>query len=244
MNDPAQAGGGGSRITSRPPAGRRLYSRPCGAGPLDAPVRGGQGRGVKVWGCHCPGDCAPCAENNARKPWQPKRWCVPEVSAAFVAAMEEVLDLDDAPSAPQRPTVHFEEMHKPLIAETRGPLPARALGSLHATPMHTSGKGHATLCRVCEPQAGWRHGVVTVQRAKHAFAHQMQWLVAARYPQTEVIRVVLDTLNPHTMALLYEAFAPEAARCMAKRRELHDTPKPGSWLNMAEMELSMVSRQG
>jgi hypothetical protein len=71
----------------------------------------------------------------------------------------------------------------------------------------------------------------------------MQWLVDERYPQTEVIRVVLDNLNTHTIASRYEAFAPAEARRMAKRLEFHDTPKHGSWLNMAEIELSMVSRQ-
>jgi hypothetical protein len=156
--------------------------------------------------------------------------------------MEDVLDLYEAPYDPQRPTVNFDETNTQLIAETRVPLPARS-GQPARDDYEYKRNGTRNLFLFCEPQAGWRHWVVTAQRTKHDFAHQMQWLVDERDPQTEVIRVVLDNLNTHTTASLYEAFAPEEARCMAKRLEFHDTPNPGSWLNMAEIELSMVSRQ-
>jgi len=156
--------------------------------------------------------------------------------------MEEVLDLYEAPYDPQRPTVNFDETNKQLIAETRVPLPARS-GQPARYDDEYKRNGTRNLFLFCEPQAGWRHLVVTAQRTKHDFAHQMQWLVDERYPQTEVIRVVLDNLNTHTTASLYEAFAPEEARRIAKRLAFHYTPKHGSWLNMAEIELSMVSRQ-
>jgi transposase len=156
--------------------------------------------------------------------------------------MEDVLDLYEAPYDPQRPTVNFDETNKQLIAETRVPLPARA-GQPARYDYEYKRNGTRNLFLFCEPQAGWRHLVVTAQRTKRDFAHQMQWLVDERYPQTEVIRVVLDNLNTHTTASLYEAFAPEEARRIAKRLEFHYTPKHGSWLNMAEIELSIVSRQ-
>ena len=164
------------------------------------------------------------------------------MSAAFVAAMEDVLDLYEAPYDPQRPTVNFDETNKQLIAETRVPLPARS-GQSARYDYEYKRNGTRNLFLFCEPQAGWRHLVVTAQRTRHDFAHQMQWLVDERYPQTEVIRVVLDNLNTHTTASLYEAFAPEEARRIAKRLEFHYTPKHGSWLNMAEIEIGVLGAQ-
>ena len=95
----------------------------------------------------------------------------------------------------------------------------------------------------CEPQAGWRHLEVTERRTRHDFAHQMQWLVDERYPQAEVMRVVMDQLNTHKPASLYETFAPAEARRILRKLEFHYTPKHGSWLNMAEIELSVLQRQ-
>jgi transposase len=95
----------------------------------------------------------------------------------------------------------------------------------------------------CEPQAGWRHIAVTTQRTMLDFAEQMRWLVDERYPDAEVIRVVLDNLNTHKPASLYEAFAPAEARRILKKLEFHYTPKHGSWLNMAEIALSILQRQ-
>jgi hypothetical protein len=94
-----------------------------------------------------------------------------------------------------------------------------------------------------EPQAGWRHIAVTAQRTMHDFAHQMQWLVEHRYPTAEVMRVVLDNRTTHRPAALYDTFAPAEARRIWKKLEFHDTPKHGSWLHMAESELSILSRQ-
>src|SRR5213075_123283 len=94
----------------------------------------------------------------------------------------------------------------------------------------------------CEPQAGWRHVVVTERRTMQDFAHQMKWLVDERYPEAEVIRVVLDNLNTHKPASLYETFAPAEAHRLRQKLEFHYTPKHGSWLNMAEIELSAFAR--
>ena len=95
----------------------------------------------------------------------------------------------------------------------------------------------------CEPLAGWRHVAVTGRRAMEDFAHQMRWLADAAYPAAEKVRVVLDNLNTHRPASLYETFKPEEARRVIQRLEFHYTPKHGSWLNMAEIEFSVFSNQ-
>lgn len=156
--------------------------------------------------------------------------------------MEDVLDLYAEPYDPQRPTVTFDETSKQLLADTRAPLPAQA-GQPCRYDYTYSREGTRNLFVFCDPQAGWRHIAVTAQRTKVDFAQQMQWLVDERYPEAEVIRVVLDNLNTHKPASLYEAFAPAEARRLAKKLDFHYTPKHGSWLNMAEIELSILARQ-
>jgi hypothetical protein len=156
--------------------------------------------------------------------------------------MEEVLDLYAAPYDPKRPKVNFDETSKQLIKETRQVLPAKT-GRPERYDYEYERVGTRNLFLFTEPQAGWRHINVTEQRTKLDFAHQMRWLVEERYPEAEVIRVVLDNLNTHKAASLYEAFAPEEARRIIKKLEFHYTPKHGSWLNMAEIELSVLQRQ-
>jgi transposase len=156
--------------------------------------------------------------------------------------MEDVLDLYAEPYGPKRPTVTFDETSKQLLADTRAPLPAQA-GQPARYDYTYAREGTRNLFVFCEPRAGWRHIAVTEQRTKVDFAQQMQWLVDERYPKAEVIRVVLDNLNTHKPASLYEAFAPAEARRLVKRLEFHYTPKHGSWLNMAEIELSILARQ-
>jgi DDE superfamily endonuclease len=171
-----------------------------------------------------------------------KQWCVPEVSSEFVAAMEDVLELYAEPYDPKRPKVNFDETSKQLIAQKREPLSGQP-GQVERYDYEYERNGTRNVFIFCEPQAGWRHIEVTEQRTKIDFAHQMKWLVDERYPQAEVIRVVLDNLNTHKIASLYEAFAPQEARRIAKKLEFHPTPKHGSWLNMAEIELSVLQRQ-
>ena len=156
--------------------------------------------------------------------------------------MEDVLDSYAEPYDPQRPTVVFDETSKQLIADTRSPFPARP-GTTQRYDYAYERNGTRNLFLFCEPQAGWRHIAVTAQRTMHDFAHQRQWLVDERYPEAEVIRLVLDNLNTHRIASLYETFAPAEARRLAKKLELHYTPTHGSWLNMAEIEFSVLSRQ-
>lgn len=109
--------------------------------------------------------------------------------------------------------------------------------------MNTNATGTRNLFLFCEPQAGWRHVAVTAQRTMQDFAHQMKWLVDERYPQAEVIRLVLDNLNIHKLASLYETFPPAEAHRIRQKLEFHYTPKHGSWLNMAEIEFSVFARQ-
>jgi len=156
--------------------------------------------------------------------------------------MEDVLDLYQEPYDPKRPKVCFDETSKQLVAETRSPLPPKP-GQPERYDYEYKRNGTRNLFLFCEPQRGWRHLAVTEQRTMQDFARQMQWLVEEAYPEAAVVRVVLDNLNTHKPASLYETFAPAEARRILKRLEFHYTPKHGSWLNMAEIEFSVFSRQ-
>lgn len=156
--------------------------------------------------------------------------------------MEDVLDLNAEPYDPERPKVNFDETNKQLIKETRTPLPPQA-GQVAKYDYEYERNGTANLFMFVEPQAGWRHVAVTEQRTKVDFAEQMRWLVDERYPTAKLIRVTLDNLNTHQPSSLYEAFPPEEARRILKKLEFHYTPKHASWLNMAEIELSVLQGQ-
>jgi len=156
--------------------------------------------------------------------------------------MEDVLEVYAEPYDPQRPKVCFDETPKQLIAETRMPLPAQA-GQVERYDYEYQRNGTCNLFMFFEPDRGWRHVAVTERRTLVDFAQQMKWLVDEAYPQAEVVRVVLDNLNTHRAAALYEAFEPAEARRILKRLEFHYTPKHGSWLNMAELELGVFSRE-
>lgn len=156
--------------------------------------------------------------------------------------MEDVLDLYQEPFDPMRPVVCFDEVNKPLIEEKRLPLAARP-GQVERYDYEYKRNGTRNLFMFCEPLAGWRHIEVTQRRTMQDFAQQMKYLVDVVYPKAEVIRVVLDNLNTHKPASLYETFAPEEARRILSRLDFHHTPKHASWLNMAEIELSVLSRQ-
>ena len=155
--------------------------------------------------------------------------------------MEDVLDLYEEPHDPQRPVVCFDETSTQLLAETRPPLPPRPGRPLRQDYEYRR-EGTRNLFLACEPLAGWRHVAVTERRTMQDFARRMRWLVDEAYPEAEVVRVVLDNLNTHRRASLYETFPAEEARRIARRLEFHYTPKHGSWLNMAEIEFSVLSR--
>jgi hypothetical protein len=167
---------------------------------------------------------------------------IPTVGAAFVCCMEDVLDLYAEAYDPARPSVCFDETSKQLIAETRVPLPM-APGKPERVDYEYERRGTANLFLVTEPHTGWRHVDVTDRRTKHDFAHQMRDLVDRHFPDATAIRVVLDNLNTHTTAALYEAFPPAEAGRIRRKLEFHYTPVHGSWLNMAEIEFSLLARQ-
>ncbi len=159
-----------------------------------------------------------------------------------MACMEDVLDLYAEPYDPKRPVVCFDETSKQLVAEKKTPIPPKR-GRRERFDYEYERNGTRNLFMCCEPLAGWRHVEVTEQRTMVDFAQQMRWLVDEAYPEAEKIRVVLDNLNIHKPASLYEAFQPKEARRIRNRLEFHYTPKHGSWLNMAEIEFSVFSRQ-
>jgi DDE superfamily endonuclease len=129
-----------------------------------------------------------------------------------------------------------------LVEEKPVGLPARS-GQVERYDYEYQRNGTRNLFMFFEPEPGWRHLEVSERRTMQDFARQMQWLVDQAYPEAEVVRVVLDNLNTHRPASLYETFEPTEARRILKRLEFHPTPKHGSWLNMAEIELSVFSRQ-
>jgi len=166
----------------------------------------------------------------------------PKANAEFVCAMEDVLEVYTRPYDPQRPVVCLDEASKQLVAETRVPIPA-APGKLERIDYEYERKGTANLFMVFEPLAGQRQVTVTDRRTAIDFAHVIQDVVDVCYPQADTIVLVMDNLNTHKPAALYEAFEPAEARRLLERLEIHHTPKHGSWLNMAETELSVLVTQ-
>ena len=156
--------------------------------------------------------------------------------------MEDVLAVYTRPYDPKRPQVCMDETSKPLLREVREPLPIQP-GQPARLDYEYEREGVVNLFLFCEPLAGRRWVDVTEQRTKTDWAHQIQELVDGRYPEAECIVLVMDNLNTHTPAALYEAFPPAEAKRLADKLELHYTPKHGSWLNIAEIELSVLGRQ-
>lgn len=156
--------------------------------------------------------------------------------------MEDVLDVYTRPYDPHFPQVCFDETTKQLLRETRPALPVMPRHPARVDAEYERG-GVVNLFLACEPLTGRRWVSVTEQRTKLDWAQQIKVLVDERYPDAERIVLVQDNLNTHTPAALYEAFPPAEAKRIADKLEIHYTPKHGSWLNMAEIELSVLSRQ-
>ena len=166
----------------------------------------------------------------------------PEHSAAFVCAMEDVLAVYHRPYDATCPVVCLDEASKQLVKETRTPRPL-APGHPRTIDYEYERHGTANLFMLFEPLAGRRHVAVTARRTALDYAHVVQDLVDVQYPDATTIVLVQDNLNTHVPGSLYAAFPPAEARRLLTKLELHYTPKHGSWLNMAETELSIVSRQ-
>jgi transposase len=156
--------------------------------------------------------------------------------------MEDVLEVYALPFDPAYPQVCFDERPVQLLGEVYDPLPAQP-GQVRRYDYEYKRNGMANLFVMCQPLAGWREVKVTQQRQKVDFAGCMKDLVDVHFPEAVRIRVVLDNLNIHTAGALYEAFEPAEARRILGKLEFHYTPKHGSWLNMAEIEISILSRQ-
>ncbi len=159
--------------------------------------------------------------------------------------MEDVLEVYTRPYDERFPQVCLDEKNKQLISEVREPLAASPGRPARHDDYEYKREGTANLFIISEPLAGWRHISVTERRTKIDWAYCIQDLVDVHYPNAERIVLVMDNLNTHTPAALYEAFVPSEARRIARKLEIHYTPKasPGSWLNMAEIELSVLARQ-
>ena len=156
--------------------------------------------------------------------------------------MEDVLDLYNEPYDPKRPVICFDETPYQLIEEIRQPLPAEP-DQPERYDYEYKRNGSVNIFAYFQPLAGWRHIEVTKQRTKVDFAKQMKDLVDIYCPEADVIRLVVDNLNIHNPAALYEVFEPAEARRIVQKLELHYTPKHASWLNQVEIELSVLSRQ-
>jgi len=172
-----------------------------------------------------------------------EEWCIPpKENAAFVCNMEDVLDVYKRPYDPKRPQVCMDETSKQLLAEIREPLSCKP-GKVGRYDYEYKREGVANLFMFFEPLIGKRHVKITERRTRKDWAVAMKELSDVYYPDAEVIVIVMDNLNTHLPASFYTAFEPEEARRLINRFEFHYTPKHGSWLNMAEIEFSVLSRQ-
>jgi hypothetical protein len=156
--------------------------------------------------------------------------------------MEDLLDLYAEPYQPTFPVICFDEVPYQMVSETQLPLPMQD-GKPLRYDFEYRREGTCNLFMLLQPLAGWRHVKVTDQRTKQDFAWCMKDLVEVHFPQAEKIRVVLDNLNTHSPASFYEAFPPEQARQLTRKLEFHYTPEHSSWLNMAEVEISVLTQQ-
>ena len=169
-------------------------------------------------------------------------WCIPAADAEFVAQMEVILDLYERAYNPVRPLVCFDETTKQLIEETRLPL-AMKPGQVQRYDYEYTRNGTAAIFMFTQPLADWRKVNVRERRTKVDWAWEIKELVDIDCAEAEKVTLVCDNLNTHTISSFYEAFPPEEARRLVERVDIHFTPKHGSWLNIAEIELSVLTRQ-
>ena len=166
----------------------------------------------------------------------------PEANAAFVAAMEDVLEVYQRPHDPERPLVCLDETSKQMVAETRTPIPVQP-GQKARYDYEYERKGVANLFMIFAPLEGWRHVKVTDHHAAIDYAQVLKELSDTHFPGAAKIVLVQDNLSTHKPASLYEAFPAAEARRLSERFEWHYTPKHGSWLDMAESELGVLATQ-
>jgi len=171
-------------------------------------------------------------------------WCIPpKQNAAFVANMEDILAVYARPYNADYPVVCMDEKPYQLLDESHAPIPMSESNHIEKYDCEYERKGTCSIFIFTEPLRGWRHAEALARRTKKDWAHQIKWLLDEEYPTEKKVVAVMDNLNTHTIASLYEAFPPEEAFRLAERLEIHYTPKHGSWLNIAEIELSSMSTQ-
>ncbi|WP_405065979.1 IS630 family transposase [Kribbella sp. NBC_01510] len=177
------------------------------------------------------------------RPHLKKCWTIPPTAnAPFAAAMEDVLAVYARRFDPARPVVCMDEKPYQLLGHARDPIPAAPGQDLKEDSEYVRRGTCSIFCWV-EPLAGWRRVDAQPQRTRTDWAHQTERLLTLDYPDAEKVVLVMDNLNTHTIGSLYEAFDPAKAFALAQRLEIHHTPKHGSWLNIAEIELSALTRQ-
>lgn len=182
-------------------------------------------------------------KKNELKPWLKKQWCIPpKANGAFVYPMEDVLEVYQRPYDERFPQICLDEGCKQLLADTRERLPMQP-GKPECYDYEYEREGVCSLFLACEPLSGKRFLKVSPQRTKRDWAHFVKELIDVQYPHAEKLVLVMDNLNTHTPSSFYEAFEPEEAWRLAQKVEIHSTPVHGSWLNMAEIELSILARQ-
>jgi len=182
-------------------------------------------------------------KKNELKPWQKRMWCIPpKQDAHFVAAVEDVLEVYARPHDPKRPLVCLDEAAKQLLEDVQEPLPMIP-GHPLCYDSHYERKGTCSLFMLFEPLEAQRNVFVRDQRTAVDYAEVVRILCDEIHPDAEKIVLVQDNLNTHGAHSLYQAFEPKEALRLSQRIEWHFTPKHGSWLNMAELELSVLTRQ-
>lgn len=172
-----------------------------------------------------------------------KCWCIPpKQNAAFVANMEDVLDVYQREYDESCPVICMDEKPYQLLDESRNPIPMKP-GKVERYDSEYVRHGTCSIFIFTEPLKGWRNVSVSERRTKKDWARHIEELLDVHYPDAPKVCLVIDNLNTHTISSLYEAFPPNKARALARRLEIHYTPKHGSWLNIAEIELSVMASQ-
>jgi transposase len=182
-------------------------------------------------------------KKNELKPWLKEYWCIPpKANAEFVSQMEDVLEVYQRPYDARFPLVCLDETSRQHLADVEPALPVRP-SSCEKIDYEYEREGVSNVFMACEPLAGKRFVQVTAKRTKADWAAFVRDLIDGAYPHAEKIVLVMDNLNTHTPSSFYEVFPPAEARRLARKLEIHYTPKHGSWLNMAEIELAVLTRQ-
>lgn len=182
-------------------------------------------------------------KRNALKPWQHQQWCIgPSGDSSFVYHMEDILEVYVQPYDPARPQVCLDEGSTQLLGDKQDELPMQP-GKPRRQDYEYTREGFCSVFLACEPLTGTTVTRVSKRRTKADFAHFLKYVLDEVYPQAEKVVLVMDNLNTHTPGSLYAVFPPEEALRLTKKLEIHYTPLHGSWLNMAEIELSILGRQ-